>query len=228
MSAMLASHPATLARVLFAEDFDNLDGVTVIEAPPEPEVIAPVFTVADVESIRERAYADGRAAAIAATEAAHTEAARTALADISAAFDAVVGHQAALVEREAEEVARLLLDTLMTLLPALCVRHGEAEVRAVARAVLPALVREPAVTVRINPELAVAIGDEIRRLDPDLVARIRLVPVEALVPGDIRISWAEGNAVRDTGAVWKQVADALSAAGLLLHAEAEKEHAGGG
>ncbi len=225
---MLASHPATLARVLFAEDFDNLEGVMVIEAPPEPEVIASVFTAADIEIIRERAYADGRAAARAAAEAAHTEAVRTALADISAALHAVAGRQAALVEREAEEVARLLLDMLMTLLPALCVRHGEAEVRAVARAVLPALLREPAVTVRINPALAAAIRDEIARLDPDLVARIRLVPVDALVPGDIRVSWADGNAVRDTGAVWQHVAGALSEAGLLMHAETEEEHAGGG
>ena len=32
--------------------------------------------------------------------------------------------------------------------PALCARYGEAEVRAIVRAVLPALTQEPAITVR--------------------------------------------------------------------------------
>ena len=216
MSATLAIRPARAARVLFAEDFDDVEGVLVIEAPPEPEVIVPAFTAADVEVVRAHAYADGRAAAMAEAEAAHTLAVRTAIAEIAAAMDALTAQQAAAAAREAEDVARLLLDTLMTMLPALCARHGEAEVRGVARAVLPALAREPAVMVRIHPDLVGAVEAELAHLDPEFAGRIRLHPAETLSVGDIRIGWADGSAVRDTAAVWREVAAALSKAGLLI------------
>ena len=215
MSATLV-RPARAARVLFAEDFDGLEGVTVIEAPPEPEVIVPAFTAADREIIRERAYAEGRAAAAVEAQAAHRLAVQDALAGIETALRTLDEEQADAALRHAEDVARLLLDTLFTLLPALCARHGETEVRAVARAVLPALAREPAVTVRVHPELAAAVQHEIAQLDPEFARRVSLIAVETVARGDVRVGWADGHAVRDTGLAWRQVAAALSQAGLLL------------
>ena len=67
-------------------------------------------------------------------------------------------------------------------------------------------------------------------LDPDLVERVRLVPVEAIATGDARVSWRDGSASRDTGALWQQVRAVLEPAGLLSDAKApviirESEHA---
>ena len=44
---------------------------------------------------------------------------------------------ASIAEQSAEAIARLLLDSLAAAFPALCARYGEAEVRAIVRAVLP-------------------------------------------------------------------------------------------
>ncbi len=223
MDMMRREPPPALVGVLFAEDFDDATGVTVIEAPAEPEVIAPVFSAADLESAHARAYADGRAAGLGEAAATHDHAAREALADIARALETAGAELAGLAADHADEVARLLLDTLMTLLPATCARHAEAEVRAVARAVLPALQREAAVTVRAHPRTAGAIAEEIERLDPELAARIRLLPADHLAASDIRIGWADGGAVRDTDAAWREIAEVLEQSGLRVRAESAED-----
>ena len=80
---------------------------------------------------------------------------------------------AARAEQTAEAIAGLLLDSLAATFPALCACYCDAEVCAVVRAVLPALTRERAITVRANPVTAAAVAGEFARLDPDLAAHVR-------------------------------------------------------
>jgi hypothetical protein len=47
------------------------------------------------------------------------------------------------------------------------------------------------------------------------VDRVDLIPTDTMKAGDLRITWRNGSAVRDTGALWQQVADILAPAGLL-------------
>lgn len=216
MNALLSPRRIGAARVLFAEEFDLGPGITIIEAPAEPEVIAPVFTAADVEAARDAGWSEGRDAGLTEAEAAGAAIAREAIAAIGAQLGNAAEVAARIAEQAAEEIARLLLDALMTLLPALCARHAETEVREVIRAVLPPLTREPSITVRINPLIATAAEDEIGRLDPELAERVRLVPTETMAAGDIRVAWNDGMAVRDTRAAWDEVAAVLSGLGLLV------------
>jgi len=89
-------------------------------------------------------------------------------------------------------------------------------VRDVIGAGLPPLTREPSIIVRVSPLIATAAEDEIARLDPELAERVRLVPTETMAAGDVRVAWNDGTAVRDTGAVWDEVAAVLSGLGLLV------------
>jgi hypothetical protein len=41
------------------------------------------------------------------------------------------------------------------------------------------------------------------------------VPVEAIAAGDVRVSWRDGTATRDTSGLWRQVQAVLGAAGML-------------
>jgi hypothetical protein len=61
---------------------------------------------------------------------------------------------------------------------------------------------------------------ELDRLDPDLVEHVRLVPVEAIAAGNVRVSWHHGSALRDTASLWQQVRAVLEPAGLLSPAAA--------
>ena len=198
--------------LLFDDDFDLPPAPS---PPPEPEIIEPVFTAAELEAAREEAAREAREAALAEAGATSRGAAREALASIAAAMTAASEEAAALAEETASSLAGLLLACFAAAFPALSARHGPEEAAAVVRQVLPALHREPKVTIRVNPRLAGFVVAEIEASDPDLAARVRIVPTEAMAVGDTRIAWDNGAATRDTKAVWERIESILSPAGLL-------------
>jgi flagellar biosynthesis/type III secretory pathway protein FliH len=204
--------------LLFDEDFD------LPPARPEPEVIQPVFTAAELLAAREEAARDGRDRALAeAKESARAAISRT-LAEIAAQLTAARAEAASIAEQSAEAIARLLLDCFATAFPALSARHGAGELAAVLREILPVLHREPRITVRINPHLVPAMTEEIHALDADLAARVRLLPTDGVVHGDARVTWEHGAAIRDTVSLWSQIESILAPAGLLSIKQTAKEH----
>ena len=204
--------------LLFDEDFD------LPAKPPEPEVINPVFTAAELMAAREEAAQDSRDRAIAETEASARIASSRALAEIAAQITAAREEAAAIAEQSAEAIARLLLDCFATAFPALSARHGPGELAAVLREILPALHREPKITVRINPHLISSMTEEIHALDADLVARVRLIATDAVAPGDARVTWEHGAATRDAVSLWGQIESILAPVGLLSAKQTAKEH----
>jgi len=197
------------AALLFADDFD------LPPEPAEPEAIEPVFSAAEIAEAREAGWRDGHASTLAEAAASDTAAVRQTIEAIAAEFAALRETAAAQAGEAAEAIARLLLDSLAAVLPALCAQHGEAEMQALVRAVLPALSQEPEVTVRVGAESVEAISQEIAKCDPDLASRVRVVPCGTLPVGDVRITWRNGSATRDASALWQQVAAILMPAGLL-------------
>ena len=49
----------------------------------------------------------------------------------------------------------------------------------------------------------------------DLLDRVRLIPTDAIPPGDMRISWRAGSVRRDTAGLWADIENILAPAGLL-------------
>ena len=199
---------------LFADDFD------LPPEPAEPEVIEPVFSAAELTGAREAGWRDGHASALAEAAAADAAATRQAIEAIAAELATTREATAIQAGEAAGAITRLLLDSMAAVMPALCARHGEAEMQALVRAVLPALAQEPEVTVRVATGGADAVSRELAQLDPDLAARVHVVPCEGLAIGDVRITWRNGMATRDASALWQQVAAILMPAGLLDEATA--------
>ena len=108
-----------------------------------------------------------------------------------------------------------MLSALAACLPALCEHHGAGELRTFVRALLPALMDEPRIIVRVHPHMAGVMQDEIDGLDAEMVERIQLLPTDVIPPGDVRISWADGSAVRDTARARAAFEDGLAGLGLL-------------
>jgi hypothetical protein len=210
-----------LLGALYAEDFDapKITKPPVPAPPAEPEVKIPVFTVADMES----AHAAGRAAA--RLEAAQSQAAlriKTS-GQIAAGIAESQAACATAAEAAAEAVARTMLSALTACLPALCARHGEAELRAFVQALLPSLTDEKRITIRVNPAMIAGMTEEIGSLEPIIVESVILVPAEQLQAGDARVAWQDGGAVRDAGQARAKITDALAALGLLEPGLLEKE-----
>ena len=208
--------------LLFDEDFDLPPAPA---APPEPEVIEPVFSAAELEAARAEVAQAAHDAALAAFETAAAFAARRALDTIAAEIAAAREDFARAAEQSADGIARLLLDCFAAAFPALSTRHGPGEIAAVLREVLPALRHEPKVVVRLSPHIAAGMTAEIERMDPDFVAHVRVVPTDAVGAGDVRIAWENGGAIRDTAAIWARIESILAPMGLLSPRQTTKEHA---
>jgi flagellar biosynthesis/type III secretory pathway protein FliH len=202
---------------LFDEDFD------VIEPTPEPEVIEPVFSASELAAAREATWHDGHDAGI--QEATHSDAAATrqAMEAIARELRADRTAATALAEQAAQSITHLLLESLAAAFPVLCSRYGDAEVCAIARTVLPALTQEPVITVRVNPRTAAALAHELAQLDPDIAEHVQTSQCDSMPPGDVRIAWHNGGAMRDAAALWEQIAAILVPAGLLRTDALSKE-----
>jgi flagellar biosynthesis/type III secretory pathway protein FliH len=218
--------PSRAFAALFAEDFDDPPGVTILDdesdapAPDDPEPAAAAIEIPaiDLDAERADAFARGRDAAladIAAATADHAREQTRLLAEIAARLADAEAAGRVFAERSAEAVARLLLGAIAGVLPAACARHGEREAVAIARAVLPALTRAPEVTIRAHPENAPALRRLLGTLDPRLRERVRLADSDRVAAGDLRIAWADGEAARDAAALWRGVAAVLAEIGLI-------------
>ena len=204
--------------LLFDEDFDQP------AKPPEPEVIEPVFTAAELLAAREEAAQDSRDRTIAEIEEASRITSSRALAEIAAQITAARDEAATIAEQSAEAIACLLLDCFAAAFPALSARHGAGELAAVLRGILPALHREPKIAVRLNPQLVTEMTKELQSLDADLMARVRLIPTDSMPVGDVRVTWDHGSATREAASLWSQIESILAPAGLLNLEPAAKEH----
>ena len=220
METLLADRPRL--ATLFAEDFDAphaTAGVIMIEdEAPDAEFVAPPVPPApspNLDLVREEAYAEGVRSGLAQAAADRAEITRAMLSAIAERIAEARSDAAEIAERQGGALARLMMTTLGQMLPATCARHGGAEVAALVRAVVPALVREPRVTIRVSPHVADAVRAELEHLDPELAPHVILVPTDAVPPGDARIAWQDGGADRNTAALWCEIAAVLAPLGLL-------------
>ena len=202
----------SLLGVLYAEDFDDEDPApAVAEHPPEPEVIDPVFSVAELDAARAEGRAAGRAEAERSLLASRTHMLGLLAAGVAEARSAATE----VATQVADGVVRCMLGALVACLPATCKRHGAAELSALTQIILPALRDEPRIAIRVHPHMLAAMQAEVAALDVEIAERVVLMPTDAVAPGDARISWANGSAVRDTERARLAVADALAELGLL-------------
>jgi hypothetical protein len=214
--------PSRQAGILFAEDFDisaSLRGRD--ELADEPRII-PAQPLLDVEAIRLEAFTKGLAeghhaatARIDAETARRDETALDILRKVAAGLTEAGRNSAHVSEIAALCVARVMLGALEALLPTLCERHGAAEVAAMARALLPALVHDPHVQIRAHPSAIAMIQVDLARLDADLRSHIVLAPNKEMATGDIRVVWQGGSANRDGAGIRQAVRDALQLFGLI-------------
>jgi flagellar biosynthesis/type III secretory pathway protein FliH len=181
----------------------------------DPEVIEPLFTHSELKAACGEAAQESRDAALLEAKAHVLAATGQALTSIAEQIAATRAEVASVAEQSSEAIVRLLLDCFATVFPALAARHGAGETAAILREILPALHHEPKITIRVNPHIAASIAREIKALDADLTAHVRLVPTDAIAPGDARITWENGAATRDAASLWSQIEAILAPAGLL-------------
>ena len=212
-------HRLSLLGVLYAEDFDEdglQPGVFDPQPGPEPEIIEPRFSAAELEAARAEARQVGRGEAEDGLAASRIQLVAKLVDGLG---EARAGAFAA-AEQAAEGVARCMLSALAACLPALCEQHSAGELRMLVRTLLPALSEEPRIIVRVHSDTMAAMQEEMSSLDAEIGERVHLLATDAIAPGDARISWAEGSATRDASRSRAAFEQGLALLGLL-----QREHA---
>ena len=195
-------------EILYAEDFDS-----PLEEPPAPPSAAPpaLFSAADVEAARAAGREAGFAAA--AEDQANLRAGleTTALQSLAAAVAATRHDAASIADTRAEALAGAMLAVLNAAVPALTAAHADVEVGAILTALLPGLRIEPVVRVRIHPDLENCLRAAWARMSQDEPAgELQLTADPSMPRGDVRLSWADGRATRDTAGIWDAIRSALA------------------
>lgn len=216
------AYPENLARprrgapeILFFEELDDDPLPAAVVAPAAAPLAPPLLGEADLARARAEGFAHGGSVAHDAAMATREQATSAALTGIAEALRDAGGMAAQFNEAAASALARLLLGAVARLLPALCARHGADEAATLARAILPGLTHETLATVCVHPQALPALRAALASLDDRARPRLELVGSDALAPGDLRIEWPDGAAVRDTAAIWAAVRDALATLGLV-------------
>lgn len=188
---------------------DDLDGAAAASPPPDLAI-----TQEQLDEARASAHAQGLAAGRAEAEAAQDAERRTLL---NALLDQLRDADAQIrgaVDEAGAGLARLVLASLAAGFPSLCARHGAAELARFTREVTDMLADEPHIVIRVHPTMLAALDDCLSAIEPERRAAILVEPRDALTPGDARIAWRHGLAVRDAASLQARLADILAPLGL--------------
>lgn len=191
--------------LLYPEDFAEARP----RPPASPVPVEPTFSAEEVAAARAAGRAEGeRDGHRVATDALPTRVADL-LDRIADRLDTARDVAATEAEIRAVPLAGLLRDALAAAFPAMQARFGEAEIRRMITAILPALARETQVTIHVAPSLDAAVQDALAALPLRRAVPPRVVADAALAEGDIEILWDGGRALRDAAALWREIDAAL-------------------
>lgn len=200
-----------LLDVLYAEDFD--DPGILPDAPVVP--LAPSFSLADLEAAQADACRSAVSAARSEWEASASNLRASSLDRVAASVAAAQEGARLSVEEAAIETAKAMLSLLTGLLPHLCRLHGDVEVRALLRVLLPQLTQQPRIVVRVHPAVLDGVREDLRRLDSEIAAVVSVSALETLARGDARVGWTNGELRRDGDAIAGALRAGLAELGLL-------------
>jgi len=223
---MNAFSRSNAAGILYAEDFGELPPSGAPQRPPRQPSWPPAAVPEPApeplpKSLPPLTHADIEAACIRAVQAAEqawsegaAERRAAALETIGMRLDEALAQAKQQAEALADGLARTFLGMAATALPALCRRHGDAEVLALLHRILPLAASSGGVVVRVHAGLIQTLAIDLALLDDSLADRVQLRAAN-LPAGDVRITWENGGLVRDTGAIHAAMQDCLLQLGLL-------------
>jgi flagellar biosynthesis/type III secretory pathway protein FliH len=210
--------PRAIDGILFLDDLDEtpsrVEAMSRAEQDARAADEARAAATAEAETkareaARSEGFADGFAAGRMEAGREDAAAARDALVAVTTKLDTVAAAARVAADEAAHALGRLLLAAFGAAFPALSAAYGDAEAAALARTLLPALGAEPSVVISAAPRAASLIEAYLDAAGETAtqsgVPRIRVVPTDTLPPGDLRVAWDQGEAIRDARALWAAI-----------------------
>jgi flagellar assembly protein FliH len=205
----------TPQKFLIQTVFDG-EGDVIASAPPPRKRI---FTPEEVEAVRQAAFRDGEASAIARAEAEKA----AAMGALAHAAEQALTTLANAAHAHKEEVAGLALAAAQVIAGGALEVFPEAPVRAAVESLSREIETAPRLTLRasqITPELESAVTEIAQSVG--FPGRLVLKPASEMRAGAFVLEWGDGQAAYDpaeaAGRVAEALREALAAEGL--HGEA--------
>lgn len=209
--------------VLFAEDFDDEDGMLLdreVQIPSAPAVdaeksgrekSAPVeesFSAADLAQSRQAGHEAGYAEALASAAEAASVTRTSLLATITERLSAARGDLDAMVAQQLGAVTEATLAIVSACLPVLCEQAGTRDLMAVLEGLLPSLVGEPELVVTVHPDFGATIEQELLPvLGKNTPLQVQTCP--SMGRSDVEVAWKSGSAKRNARALRREVIQTL-------------------
>jgi flagellar assembly protein FliH len=188
--------------------FDN--AFDTAGANPRPS--ARRFSEAEVEAVRQEAFAKGRDAGRAEAEATRDSLIARSTA---AAVEQLKGFQrftADLDDRMTRWALQAALTMVRAMFPELCRQHSQSEIEALIVETLHENEQEPRVVLRLPGEMIEPMQPMVAELckTAGFAGRLLLIEDDTLGAGDCRIEWAEGGVERQAHRLWKEIEQRVS------------------
>lgn len=204
-------------KFMFDLDFDDPEAVARAERGPEPEpevveeaepeIVVPTFSEEELGEAREEAYKEGfeagRKEAAEATEEKLLSTVEKACEEMSAIYNA----QYEANRDIAKEMISVASAIAKKMFPDLNARNALGEIERVVQETLSAITEEPRVQIMVPPDLRESFLERLTTMTnrAGFDGKVFVNPDASLNPGDCRIEWSNGAAVRDSEALWEMI-----------------------
>ena len=191
-----------------------------VELPPdvledeeaEPEEVIPTFSLEELEDARKEGFQAGKEEGLNASLDSIERQISATLSNLENQITRIIDTQTDANEETSNLSLSVAVSIARKMLPELASRNALNEIELVIKDVLPRLIDEPRITVRVHGNVEADITSRLETLTSNLGYEgvIAVNPDSDLDIGDCRLEWSCGGAERNTKALWRDIDDILT------------------
>ncbi len=184
--------------------------------PPEPEVVEPEISEADLEQARaegrqegiDQGREEGRNEAFAAIE----QTTQTLLLNLTGRFGELLTEQPKIRVKVAEDALKASSIILRKLVPSLEKSAGLKEIEAIVSDCLQRLQDEPRIVVRVSDKMLEPVKNRVDALvaRDGFEGKVVFLASDDLNDSDVLVEWADGGAERRVEDIWRDIDEVLA------------------
>ncbi len=171
------------------------------DTPRAGETAPAVFSEEELSVEKARSLEDGKRQGMAEATRSREKQVADALSRIAQGMATLFAAESVREKLFEEEAVRLTAQALSVIFPILNKRYGMDELKSTIREVLRNHEQETGIAIEVSSECKDEIEALIAQTESlkPFMNRVKIEPKDGLPPGDCRLIWKNGGAVRDTG-----------------------------
>jgi len=178
----------------------------------EPEEVIPTFSQEDIEVARREGFQAGKEEGLHASLDSVERQMSATLGNLENQITRIIDEQNTANEDASHLALSVAVSIARKMLPEMASSNAVNEIELVIKDVLPRLIEEPRITVRLHGNVEAGITSRLESLTGKLGYHgvISVYPDSDITIGDCRLEWSCGGADRNTKALWREVDDIIA------------------